>query len=78
MIAQRGETYHSRYFGKSRRTCHTVSRGASMMMDAETEKTPFEDGGGMFEEEDMCWSLSMSEIGLALWLGFTGIHVHVA
>jgi hypothetical protein len=44
-----------------------------MMMDAETEKTPFEDGGGMFEEEDMCWSLSMSEIGLALWLGFTGI-----
>ena len=46
-------TYHSRYFGKSRSICHTLSLGASIKMDAETENTPLEDGGGMFEDVDM-------------------------
>jgi hypothetical protein len=46
-------TYHSRYFGKSRSICHTFSLGASIKMDAETEKTPFEDGGGRFEDVDI-------------------------
>jgi hypothetical protein len=29
-------THHSRYFGKSRSTFHTLSLGASIMIDAET------------------------------------------
>lgn len=42
-------TNHSLYFGKSRSISQTFSLGASMVIDDETESTPFEDRGGRLE-----------------------------
>lgn len=42
--------YHSLYDGKSRRIDQTFSRGASMVIDDETENTPLDVSGGKMED----------------------------
>lgn len=41
--------FHSRYRGKSNSIFQTSSFGASIRIDAETEKTPFDAKGGRFD-----------------------------
>lgn len=43
---EEGHTYHWWYDPQSMRTCHTTSRGASMVLDADTVNTPAEASGG--------------------------------
>lgn len=43
------ETYHSEYDGKVVSTSQTFSMGASIIVDADNENTPSNDGGGRFD-----------------------------